>query len=108
MKKIITVLTLLAACVILPLAWDGPAPVAGKRAFAACTAAEMKNDCCFKFVEKLYADTPPGPGETRETRAVSEFRRCLRKDIGCSQEMIEMKSKSYAEIRVLCENPTER
>lgn len=102
MKKILILTSILAICGLLPLAWDGPVPDTRTPAYAVCSAAEIKNDCCFKFIEKLYADTPPGPGETRETRAVTEFRRCLRKDIGCSQEMTEMKAKAFEEIRALC------
>ena len=102
MKRIITIFLALPLFGLLPLAWDGPIPDAGTPAYAVCSAAEIKNDCCFKFLEKLYADTPLGPGESRETRAVVEFRRCLRKDIGCSQEMIELKSKGFEEIRALC------
>lgn len=71
-------------------------------AFAACSATEVRNDCCFKFRKTLDDEVLDTSPEIREGRAVGEFKRCLRSDLGCSVEMTEMKSKSFGQIRQIC------
>ncbi|MBN2160694.1 MAG: hypothetical protein JW807_14995 [Spirochaetes bacterium] len=75
---------------------------AGEPAFAACSAVEIMNNCCFKFRKCLDDDSLDVSPEAREQRAVGEFRRCLRSDLGCSAEMTEMKSKDARQIRAIC------
>lgn len=103
MKKTISAallaILLLAA---IPILTDGTRFTAGTPAFALCIASEIKNDCCFKFYNTLEGEAAARDEKTREKMAVSEFRRCLRSDIGCSVEMTEMKSKSAGEIRQIC------
>lgn len=71
-------------------------------AFAACSAVEVRNDCCFKFRKVLDDEKLDVSPEAREQRAIGEFRRCLRSDLGCSVEMTEMKSKSAGQVREIC------
>ncbi|HOW82429.1 MAG TPA: hypothetical protein PK573_07715 [Spirochaetota bacterium] len=74
----------------------------GRPAFALCTAASIRNDCCFKFIKIANGDVIARDQDDRENKAVAEFRRCLMKDIGCSVEMTEMKSKSFEGIAAIC------
>lgn len=74
----------------------------GRPAFALCTGDSIKNDCCFKFVKIANGDVIARDQDDRENKAVAEFRRCLMKDIGCSVEMTEMKSKSFEGIAAIC------
>jgi hypothetical protein len=69
---------------------------------AQCSTWEIKNNCCFKFFKILESDDSGEPMETREKKALAEYKRCLDKDVGCSRELIELKAKSVREIRAYC------
>ena len=103
MKKTISAalmaLLLLAA---IPILTDGTGFNAGTPAFALCIASEIKNNCCFKFYNELEGEATAREQKTREKMAIAEFKRCLRSDIGCSEETIEMKSKGAGQIRQIC------
>lgn len=104
MKKIIvTVTSLILLLVVVSLSRTGMDYHIGKPAFALCSADSIKNDCCFKFNKILYGDVVVKDQSTRENNAVAEFKRCLMKDIGCSVEMTEMKTKSVQQISAICE-----
>jgi len=75
----------------------------GVPALAQCSTWEIKNNCCFKFFKVLEGSENSDPTETREKKAVAEFKRCLSKDVGCSSELISLKAKSAREIRIYCE-----
>jgi hypothetical protein len=103
MKKIIVSAALfLAVFSLASLSLINDGYVAGTPALAACMADEIRNDCCFKFFKVLEGDAVVVNTRTREVKAVAEFRRCLRKDLGCSVEMTEMKSKNASQIRQIC------
>ncbi len=74
----------------------------GTHAFAQCSTWEIKNNCCFKFFKILESDEIGEPMETREKKALAEYRRCLDKDVNCSRELIDLKAKSVRDIRAYC------
>jgi hypothetical protein len=104
MKKTImaAILTILALAA-LPFTIDRAGYHAGTPAFALCSATEIMNNCCFKFINTLEGGSEARPQQTREQMAVAEFKRCLRSDLGCSMEMTEMKSKGIGQIRQICQ-----
>lgn len=73
----------------------------GDPAFAICTTEEIKNKCCYEFLELMKSELETDGRTTREDRAVRGYVRCLRA-VNCSQEMIDMKSKSAKQIRSIC------
>ena len=104
MKKIVTY----AALVVLMLGLASISRLSvefhlGAPALALCTADVIKNDCCFKFFKILEGDATVDSQKTREKNASAEFKRCLRRDLGCSVEMSDMKCKSVQQIRSICE-----
>jgi hypothetical protein len=104
MKKIIITGTLLLSLLVLvSLSRTGMDYHIGTPAFALCSTDGIKNDCCFKFFKVLEGGVMVGDLKTREKKAVAEFKRCLIRDIGCSVEMTEMKSKSAQQVRTICE-----
>ncbi len=103
MKKIIITGTLLILLLgLVSLSRTGMDYHVGKPAFALCTTESIQNDCCFKFFKILEGDAVVENLKTREKNAVAEFKRCLTRDIGCSVEMTEMKSKSAQQVRAIC------
>jgi hypothetical protein len=103
MKKTITaaILTIMFLAAV-PFTIDRTGYHAGTPAFALCNATEIRNNCCFKFINVLEGGAEARPQNTREQMAVAEFKRCLRSDIGCSMEMTEMKTKGIGQIREIC------
>jgi|RifCSP16_2_1023846.scaffolds.fasta_scaffold405667_1 hypothetical protein len=103
MKKIITsaaILLMLFGLISLPQNKEGFHT--GKPAFAICTADDIKNTCCAKFFRILEGDVMVDKPQTREMKALAGFRQCLRKDVGCSVEMTELKSNGISQIRQIC------
>ncbi len=103
MKKIIITGTLVILLLgLISLTRDTMNYHFGKAAFALCTTEGIINDCCFKFFKVLEGDVIVNDLNTKEKMAVAEFKRCLRRDIGCSVEMTELKSKSIKQVRNIC------
>ncbi len=104
MKKIIiTGTSVLILLGLVSLSFNTMEYHIGKPAFALCTTEGIKNDCCFKFFKVLEGDAVVENMKTREKKALAEFKRCMMRDIGCSVEMTELKSKSAQQIRTICE-----
>jgi hypothetical protein len=104
MKKIIITGTLVILLLgLISLSRQSMEIHIGTPALALCTADIIKNDCCFKFFKVLEGGTISKSIKTREINATAEFKRCLRRDIGCSAEMTEMKCKSVQQIRSICD-----
>lgn len=86
---------------ILSLSIHDAAYRVGTPGFAACTTEEIKNKCCYEFLELMKSELETDQRTTREDRAVRGYVRCLR-SVNCSQEMIEMKAKNIRQIRSIC------
>ena len=71
-------------------------------AYAICSSDSIINDCCFKFSKVLEGDAMANSPKTRERMALAAFRQCLAKDLGCSNETTEMKSRELKEVLRIC------
>jgi hypothetical protein len=71
-------------------------------AYAQCTTWEIKNNCCYKFFKVLEGNAAEENMQSREKKALAEFRRCLDMDVGCSSETIELKAKNVKGVRSFC------
>lgn len=71
-------------------------------AYAICSSDAIINECCFKFNKVLEGDATANSPKTRERMALAAFRQCLAKDLGCSNEITEMKSRELKEVLRIC------